>query len=130
MQNFASEVLRDRLKASLWCIFIADALSMPAHWYYDVRALKKEFGIITKYVDAPEKHPSSILNLHSTGAGGRGAQSGDIVGSVILHHKKQFWGVPNVRKPSHSPTTPYPTTTYTYNFPFFSRSKCSDFSCF
>ena len=30
-------------------IFIADALSMPVHWYYSVTDLKRDFGEITDY---------------------------------------------------------------------------------
>ena len=30
-------------------IFIADALSMPVHWYYDPRALQQDFGTITDF---------------------------------------------------------------------------------
>ncbi len=45
---------------------------------------------------APTSHPSSIMNLHSTAAGGRGPQGGtsqrEIVGEVILKGKRQFWG--------------------------------------
>ncbi len=32
------------------------------------------------------------MNLSNTGGAGRGSDKGDIVGSVILHGKKQFWG--------------------------------------
>lgn len=38
-------------------VYIADALSMPVHWYYDVRALQRDFGRITKYEAPKEKHP-------------------------------------------------------------------------
>ena len=31
------------------------------------------------------------MNLSNTGGGGRGSDKGEIVGSVILHGKKQFW---------------------------------------
>ena len=32
------------------------------------------------------------MNLSNTGGGGRGSDKGDIIGSVINHGKKQFWG--------------------------------------
>lgn len=38
-------------------IFIADALSMPVHWYYDVGVLKRDFGTITSYQPPKERHP-------------------------------------------------------------------------
>jgi ADP-ribosyl-[dinitrogen reductase] hydrolase len=44
----------------------------------------------------PAQHPSSIMNLHSTGGQGRGGQQGSIIGDVINHGKKQYWGQPGV----------------------------------
>ena len=41
-------------EAALWGIFIADALSAPAHWYYDTAALMADYGTIRGYV-APKK---------------------------------------------------------------------------
>ena len=41
-------------------IFVADALAMPAHWYYDVRQIKKDFGEIRGYLPAPKVHPGSM----------------------------------------------------------------------
>jgi len=85
----------DRIKGALWGIFIADALSMPVHWYYDVSALRRDFGRITKYEAPLEKHPSSIMSLSNTGGHGRGGQSGRIIGDVINHGKHQYWAIPN-----------------------------------
>ena len=34
----------------------------------------------------------SIMNLSNTGGGGRGSDKGEIIGSVINHGKKEFWG--------------------------------------
>lgn len=42
-------------------MYIADALSMPVHWYYDPRALQRDFGRITGYNAPKEKHPGSIM---------------------------------------------------------------------
>jgi ADP-ribosylglycohydrolase len=81
------------VRGALWGVFIADALSMPAHWYYDPAALARDFGAIRGY-EAPRKHhPSSIMPLHSTGGHGRGDQRGSIIGDVINHGKKHLWGV-------------------------------------
>jgi ADP-ribosyl-[dinitrogen reductase] hydrolase len=85
-------VFVDRAAAALWGIFIADALSMPVHWYYDTSALKRDYGKISTYQAPKEKHPTSIMNLASTGVGGRGSQSASIVGDVILKGKKHLWG--------------------------------------
>lgn len=85
----------DRMRGALWGMFIGDALAMPVHWYYNIAALWQDFGQIRDYQAPKAKHPSSIMPLASTGKAGRGTQAGDIVGSVILKGKKQFWGLPN-----------------------------------
>ncbi len=59
---------------------------------YDLRNLKKDYGLITGYVKPLDKFEGSIMNLSNTGGAGRGSDKGDIVGSVILHGKKQYWG--------------------------------------
>ena len=92
MSNF----ILDRARSSLKLIFTADALSMPVHWFYNPRDISTYFppsGIV-KMEPAKPNHPSSIMNLHSTAAGGRGSQtnSKQIVGDVILKGKRQFWG--------------------------------------
>lgn len=50
-----------RLENALWGLFISDALSMPAHWYYRLDYLKKDFGRIEGYNDAPHPHPESFM---------------------------------------------------------------------
>lgn len=80
-------------QSALQLIFIADALSMPVHWYYNPGDIVRQFpGGIRRFEAAPVRHPSSIMNLHSTSGGGRGGQSGSIVGDVILKGKKSLWG--------------------------------------
>lgn len=75
-------------QSGLQLLFIADALSMPVHWYYNPGDITREFPCgIRRFEAAPAKHPSSIMNLHSTSGGGRGGQSGNIVGDVILKGK-------------------------------------------
>jgi ADP-ribosylglycohydrolase len=36
-------IVRERAAASLWGIFIGDALAMPVHWYYNLATLKQHF---------------------------------------------------------------------------------------
>ena len=81
----------DKIKGSLWGIYIGDALAMPTHWYYDQSHLRRTYGQITGYVKPQDKLPGSIMSLSNTGGGGRGSNSGEIVGSVILHGKKKYW---------------------------------------
>jgi ADP-ribosyl-[dinitrogen reductase] hydrolase len=81
----------DRKKAALLGLYIADAVASPVHWYYDTRALKRDYGTISGYVKPKEKLEGSILNLSNTGGGGRGSDQGSIIGDVINHGKKQYW---------------------------------------
>jgi len=99
MKNY--DLARRRAIACLQSIFVGDALAMPVHWYYRVHDIEKQFpGGISKLEAAPEFHPSSIMSLHSTQKGGRGAQmtkgeTREIVGEVILKGKRNFWGKTN-----------------------------------
>ena len=76
-------------------VFIADALAMPVHWFYNPSDVPRYFeGGIRGYEAPKPNHPSSIMDLSNTGGHGRGGQEGSIIGDVICHGKKQFWGVP------------------------------------
>jgi len=92
----SSEDKASRMKTALYSMFVGDALSMPVHWYYNTRYLKRDFGVIRDFQEPKALHPSSIMNVASTGGHGRGDQSGNIIGGVILHDKKKFWGKSNV----------------------------------
>lgn len=50
-----------RARAAATGARIGDALAMPAHWYYDTRALAEEFGRIDSYLPPSAHHPTSIL---------------------------------------------------------------------
>ena len=52
---------KTRVENALWGLFISDALCMPAHWYYRLDYLKKDFGTIVGYNDAPHPHPESFM---------------------------------------------------------------------
>jgi ADP-ribosylglycohydrolase len=103
-----ASTLKLRASGCLWGIFIGDSLSMPVHWFYNRTHITQLFGYIETYQDCPSSHPTSILNLSSTGTGGRGMvsivsrvtvlgdQNGNIVGDVILKGKKHLWGQPNM----------------------------------
>ncbi len=100
MQNNFSTA--DRVRNSLKTQFIADALAMPVHWFYNQMDIEKAFpGGIQRFEAAPEFHPSSIMSLHSTSSGGRRTRhrhkaEPQIVGDIILKGRAQFWNVPNV----------------------------------
>lgn len=40
---------------------VADAVAMPVHWYYDQRALDRDYGEIAGYAAPRNPHPDSIL---------------------------------------------------------------------
>ena len=90
-----------RISASLKMLFVADALAMPVHWYYNTLDIMRAFpGGIRKMEDAPAHHPSSIMTLHSRTQGGRKAkESGpriQIVGDVILKGRADLWNKQNI----------------------------------
>jgi len=39
----------------------ADALAMPVHWYYDTAALRRDYGIVDRFLEPMNPHPGSIL---------------------------------------------------------------------
>ncbi|XP_033866737.3 uncharacterized protein LOC117406651 isoform X1 [Acipenser ruthenus] len=88
--------LRKAAGEALWGMFIADAMSMPVHWYYVVNNIKEDFnGWITGYQAPKSRHPSSIMSLSSSAGSGRtslsqGSQA-PVVGNIILHDKLKFW---------------------------------------
>merc|ERR1719476_23591 len=82
----------DRISGALWGLYIADALASPTHWYYGgAGQVNRDYGKIAGYVKPKMQLPGSIMNLSSTGGGGRGSDSGDIIGKVINHGKKEYW---------------------------------------
>jgi ADP-ribosylglycohydrolase len=68
-------------------------MAMPSHWYYGGAAqVARDYGgPIRGYVQPRKELAGSIMNKSSTGGGGRGSDSGEIIGTVINHGKKQFW---------------------------------------
>ena len=40
---------------------VADAVSMPVHWYYNVDALDRDYGDFDHYLAPKNPHPDSIL---------------------------------------------------------------------
>jgi len=89
-------LVADRARGAYLGMLAADALSMPVHWYYNPADIDRDFGRVATFRAPLARHPSSIMPLSSTGGAGRGAQGGSIVGDVINHGKKAFWGVPNM----------------------------------
>ncbi len=75
---------RDRVAGALFGFFIGDALAMPAHWYYNATALRKDYGTISDYLRPRNPHPDSILwRSNYTVSDPR---------YDILHDQARFWG--------------------------------------
>lgn len=96
--NSSSHIIKSRAQAALQLLYVADALSMPVHWFYNPLDILKAFpGGIKQFEAAPAIHPSSIMALHSTSSGGRGpqnkSQQQEVVGEIILKGKRHFWGI-------------------------------------
>ncbi len=90
------DLAHSRARAALKTLFVADSLAMPVHWYYNPMDIFRDFrGGISCLEDAPARHPSSIMSLHSTRQGGRSyrhnKQQKEIVGDVILKGRRQLW---------------------------------------
>ena len=62
----------------------ADALAMPAHWYYDRAAIDRDYGRVDRYFAPKNPHPDSILWRSSYEPA---CPEGD-----ILHEQARFWG--------------------------------------
>ena len=76
--------LDERLKGALTGMFIADALAMPVHWYYDTLALVRDYGRVTDYIQPKNPHPDSILH--------RSSYTPPDPSADILHDQAQYWG--------------------------------------
>lgn len=63
---------------------IGDALSMPAHWFYDPQELERTFGRIDCYMAPPSRHPGSIL--------WRSSYAPTEPEFDILGQQRRFWG--------------------------------------
>ncbi|XP_071085306.1 uncharacterized protein [Haliotis cracherodii] len=85
--------LKQAKEEALWGMFVADAIAMPVHWYYNAGDIKRGYGgWLTKYEAPNKKHPSSIMSLSNIGGSGRGGDKAKaVIGDVILHGKLKYW---------------------------------------
>lgn len=63
---------------------VADALSMPVHWYYDRDALRRDYGKVDRFMDPLPHHADSILWRSEYEPLNEKAD--------ILHDQAQYWG--------------------------------------
>lgn len=73
-----------RQRGALLGAAIGDALSMPAHWYYDRAALRADYGLVDRYLAPKNPHPGSIL--------WRSSYSPPHPRGEILHDQAVYWG--------------------------------------
>lgn len=74
----------EKRAGAIWGTFIGDAIAMPVHWYYDRAALRRDYGVVSDYLDPRNPHPDSILwRSVYTPLNERGD---------ILHEQAQYWG--------------------------------------
>lgn len=69
---------------AIFGLYIADALAMPVHWYYNTAALERDYGYVTDYMAPKNPHPDSILWRSSY-------QAANAKGE-ILHDQAKYWG--------------------------------------
>ncbi|MFY8215495.1 MAG: ADP-ribosylglycohydrolase family protein [Chthoniobacterales bacterium] len=72
---------------------VADALSMPVHWYYDTNALRRDYGRVTNFVAPKNPHAGSIL--------WRSKYEPINAEADILHDQAQYWGKTGVHYHQH-----------------------------
>jgi len=69
-------------------MYIGDALAMPVHWYYDRRALERDYGRVTEYLAPKHPHPDSQM--------GEFGDAPAATGIDIFHDQAPYWGQPGV----------------------------------
>ena len=76
--------MNEHLQNSMLGALVADAVSMPVHWYYDTSALDRDYPGLDGYAAPKNPHPDSILWRSSYQPRNKDAD--------ILHDQAQYWG--------------------------------------
>ena len=80
--------MKKYFKEAYYGALVADALSMPVHWYYNRDKLDKDYPNLTDYNSPNPFHPDSILWRSSyTPVNNLGN---------ILHDHSKYWGKKNI----------------------------------
>ncbi|MEC8013849.1 MAG: ADP-ribosylglycohydrolase family protein [Verrucomicrobiota bacterium] len=72
---------------------VADAISMPVHWYYDRNKLDRDYPGLSGYSRPKNPHPDSIL--------WRSSYNSTEPKSDILHGQKKYWGQREIHYHQH-----------------------------
>ena len=73
-----------RIERAMLGALVADAASMPVHWYYDTNALDRDYPNLSSYQAPKNVHPDSILWRSKYVPRNKLAD--------ILHDQAQYWG--------------------------------------
>jgi ADP-ribosyl-[dinitrogen reductase] hydrolase len=58
----AEHTITERIEGALWGLFVADALAMPIHWYYNRENIYKDFPLGVSGFEAPPfPHPEAFM---------------------------------------------------------------------
>ena len=76
--------MNDRMQNAMLGALVADAVSMPVHWYYDTNALDRDYPDLETYQAPRNPHPDSILWRSKYTPRNK---DGD-----ILHDQAKYWG--------------------------------------
>ena len=76
--------MREAMKDAMLGALVADAVSMPVHWYYDTDALDRDYPDLDGYRAPRHPHPDSILWRSKYVPRNK---DGD-----ILHDQAKYWG--------------------------------------
>lgn len=76
--------MNSKLHDSMMGALVADALSMPVHWYYDTKALDRDYPDLQHYQAPRNPHPDSILWRSKYAPRNKEAD--------ILHDQANYWG--------------------------------------
>jgi ADP-ribosylglycohydrolase len=76
--------MNDRMQNAMLGALVADAVSMPVHWYYDTDALDRDYPDLATYQAPKNPHPDSILWRSKYTPRNKDAD--------ILHDQAKYWG--------------------------------------
>lgn len=76
--------MNDLMQNAMLGALVADAVSMPVHWYYDREALDRDYPALKPYQAPNNPHPDSILWRSRYTPRNKDAD--------ILHDQAKFWG--------------------------------------
>lgn len=76
--------MNDRMQNAMLGALVADAVSMPVHWYYNTDALDRDYPELESYQAPRNPHPDSILWRSKYRARNKKGE--------ILHDQAKYWG--------------------------------------